>query len=346
MLRILSLIPKLFRLFCILVTILSIASVLSFVNLNEWVETPYGEAGKEVEISLDKGSSLSLLSSKLFDSGVISSRVKFQIWVKLLSDFRKFQAGNYKFTLPLNVKEVNDTFIQGKTYSKALYEVVIPEGYTEKQIVEKFVQAGIGTRKNYWELLQDPEFLGPLGVEYLSAEGYLYPATYSFFTMPTEEEVIKKMITTFWERLPDQYEIHVASRGLSLREGIILASLIEAETANEEEKDDISDVIWNRLNKGMQLGIDAAIIYGIPNFDGDLKRKDLTNEENPYNLRIHKGLPPTPINTPSQKSLLAVLNPSMKGYLFYVLDPLKEKSHVFTKTIEEHNEAVKRYLKR
>ena len=124
-----------------------------------------------------------------------------------------------------------------------------------------------------------------------------------------------------------------------------IASLIEAETSQEDERNMVSEVIWNRIYQGMPLGIDASVIYGIKNYNGNITRADLSDSTNPYNLRLRKGLPPTPINSPTTDSLKAVLSPTEFGYLFYVVDPEQVNRHTFSKTITDHNAAVSKLLK-
>ena len=107
----------------------------------------------------------------------------------------------------------------------------------------------------------------------------------------------------------------------------------------------IAEVIQSRLKNGEPLGIDAAIIYGIPDYDGDIKWKDLKNANNPYNTRLHRGLPPTPIGAASRSSLEAILNPTKLGYYYYMLDSADHTRHVFSTTLGEHNALVNKFLK-
>ena len=133
--------------------------------------------------------------------------------------------------------------------------------------------------------------------------------------------------------------------GLTLDQAVTFASLIEMETMQESEKRLIAEVIWRRLKRGEPLGIDAAIIYGIPDYDGDIKWVHLRDAKNRYNTRIHKGLPPTPIGAVSRVSLEAVLEPTNFGYYYYVLDAVDHTHHTFSKTLAEHNLNVQKYLR-
>jgi UPF0755 protein len=194
-------------------------------------------------------------------------------------------------------------------------------------------------------LSQDPKLLDELRIPSTSLEGYLYPATYPFTKIPDAQEVITRAVKTFWDRLPANYEEMVKEKGLDLNQAVIFASLIELETANDAERSFVSEVIWNRYNDKAALGIDAAIIYGIKDYDGDIRSRDLRDRSNLYNLRIHPGLPPTAIGSPSKESLLAVLSPSNKGYYYYVVDVDKENQHHFSKSLSEHNRYVRKLVK-
>ncbi|MBF0440807.1 MAG: endolytic transglycosylase MltG, partial [Oligoflexales bacterium] len=143
---------------------------------------------------------------------------------------------------------------------------------------------------------------------------------------------------------PKGYTEKLKEKGISLHEAVTIASMIEAESFLKEEKSKISEVIWNRLKADMTLGIDATLIYGIKDYKGDIKKIHLTDKKNLYNTRIHKGLPPGPICSPTTSSLEAVLNPTSYGYYYYVLQPGENKQHYFSRTLEDHAKHVKLLL--
>ncbi len=295
-------------------------------------------------IKLERGQSLTSLARVLELEGVISSGLLFQLWVRAFSDFRKFQAGTYRFVKEMSPFDIAEGFIHGEIYSEPLLEINIPEGYTVSQVVQRFLDRDIGTKEEFARLASSQAFLRSLSIGAPYVEGYLYPATYRFYETPDEALVFTEMIQTFWKRLPEGYEVDVASRGITLYQAIIMASLIEAETPHDDEKSMVSEVIWQRLSRGMTLGIDAAVIYGAKDYQGVLRKRHLEDRTNPYNLRVYQGLPPTPITSPSISSLKAVLTPTNEGYLYYVLDPEQGTRHTFTKSLEEHNKAVKKLV--
>jgi UPF0755 protein len=234
--------------------------------------------------------------------------------------------------------------ISGDTYVPVVFRYTIPEGFTVKQVVGLLIQNKVGGLDDFKNLIGSFDFRDSLGIKGPSLEGYLYPATYSFTSFPTPREALALPIRTFWKNLPSDYTAKVAEKGLTLEQAVIMASLIELETPHDDERSLVSEVIWRRLNKKIALAIDATIIYGIKDYKGNLTRKHLKDASNPYNSRIHQGLPPTPIGSPSRASLEAVLTPTDQGYMYYVLD-LETGKHHFSKTLREHNRYVQKLIK-
>lgn len=335
---------RLFTILSLVVFFISICVAVGGYVLISWSSHAHDIGSEIVEFDLEKGVALSALAEGLREKNLISSSSKFTIWVKYFSNFRNYQAGHYAFSRFVSPQEIEKSFLSGKIYSVPKLEVIIPEGFTIKQIISRFVSEGVASEDEFYRLSRDPEFLLSQGISASSLEGYLYPAKYTFYDTPSARDVLVEMIKVFWKKLPPGYEILVASRGITLHQAMIIASLVEAETSKDFEKPMVAEVIWNRLERKMALGIDAAVIYGIPQFNGNLTRRDLDDRKNPYNLRIHLGLPPTPITTPSKESLLAVVNPTNYGYLFYVLNPEKQNEHTFSKTLAEHNKAVRKLV--
>ena len=309
-----------------------------------WSETPV-QLTEESIFEFPRGTRLALLSELLQESGVIDQALFFRAWVRFFSSYEKFQAGQYRFEGAVRPREIAETIISGDVYVPVVLQFTIPEGFTTKQVVDRLAELKVGEREEISSLMSDKAFLMELGVDASSLEGFLYPATYQFSEFPGPREALASVVTTFWSKLPEGYENAVRDKGLSLVDAVAFASLIELETRLDDERPLVSEVIWNRLNRGMPLGIDAAIIYGIKDYKGDLTFKHLKDASNPYNNRIHGGLPPTPIGSPSIASLEAVLNPASEGNYYYVLDPEDGSRHVFSKTLAEHNRHVRKLVK-
>lgn len=309
-----------------------------------WAQKPIKLADKQI-IELKRGTSLSTLAKELRNKNIITDEYRFKLYVKVFGGFEKAQAGTYSFIGDISPSKVLETITSGKTYKELKITVTIPEGFTLEQTLRRLEAKNIAPYSVLKRIAYDKKFIDSLGINADNLEGYLYPETYSFFEeKPKPKRVFKTMVKEFFKQLPDNYEKMVNSQGLTLTEAVTFASLIEKETMKQFEKPLVSEVIWNRIKRKMPLGIDAAIIYGIKNYDGDIKWKDLRNRNNPYNTRIHRGLPPGPIGAVSKTSLQSVLVPTKHGYLYYVLIPGRNGEHKFTKTLSEHNKYVKKLI--
>ncbi len=311
----------------------------AYLYLDSWVERPI-QIKQEVIIEFKSGTTLKALSAELEQKGVIDHGWLFRIWVKLTDEYPHFQAGRYHFTDKVAPHDIAVAMIKGDTWNPLVLSITIPEGFTLQETIARLARHGVGTVQSLTQLSKGAKFLTSLRIPSVSLEGFIYPATYAFYEMPTPEQAISQMVENFWKNLPPDYESAVKAKGLTLKEAVTFASLIELETRVDEERAFVSEVIWRRLKDKAPLGIDAAIIYGIKDYDGNLRKVHLLDASNSYNTRIHVGLPPTPIGSPSRKSLEAVLTPSNLGYYYYVLKP-GDIHHHFSKSLAEHNQHVK-----
>ncbi|SMF54935.1 endolytic transglycosylase MltG [Pseudobacteriovorax antillogorgiicola] len=326
----------------VIVGLIGVGSGFYYFKMKSWGERQVFVEKASV-IHFPAGTKLDALAGALEASGVIDDALNFKVWVKMFGHYHRYQAGRYRFSGQISPVYIDQKMSLGKTYTPITLQFVIPEGFTLKQVVNRLVANSVGEYQELWTLAHDQAFLKELKIKNQNLEGFLYPATYSFTSRPTAKDVFRKMVATFWENLPPNYLERIKNKKLSLKQAVTFASLIEMETTHEDEKTMISEVIWNRLKKGEPLGIDAALIYGIKDYQGDIKWKHLKDAKNPYNTRIHKGLPPGPIGAVSGSTLEAVLNPTDEGYYYYVLKAGTTR-HYFTKTLKEHNKYVKLLL--
>lgn len=308
----------------------------------------WSEAARVLEqpivIKLERGTRLPDFARTLEQEQLIDHAPRFRYWIKFYRDYGRFQAGQYRFEGSVSPKQIVETIESGKIWQPLELQYVVPEGFTLKQVIDRLVAHKVGTKRELEAIAKGPELLRKYNIKADNVEGYLFPATYSFVKMPTPRQAFEKMLDTFFIQLPPGIEQELASRRLSLHQGVIFASLIERETQLDEEREMVSEVIWNRLKDGEPLGIDAALIYGIVDYQGDIKTVHLKDEKNLFNTRIHKGLPPGPIGVISMTSLRAVLNPTRLGYRFYVLGTDGTRQHRFSKTMEEHTVYVKQLI--
>ncbi len=330
---------RLLKILAVLALCLGAAAAGLWVKLAQWAgETESLTAEKIVDFPA--GTTLPRLAMSLEDEGVISDSIMFQAWVRTTGSYRRFQAGTYRFEGKVAPKDVVEKILKGETYAPIVLSITIPEGFMLKQVIERLAANKVGHIVEINRIASDRGFLDAQNVPAKTLEGYLYPATYNYTQFPTAAVAFTDMVKQFWAHLPEGYERAVKAKGLTLDQAVTFASLIERETQTDDERPFVSEVIWRRLKDNVPLGIDATIPYGIDDYDGDLKWADLKNAKNPYNTRIHKGLPPTAIGAPSAKSLAAVLTPSNRGFYYYVLIPGTVQHH-FSKTLKEHTQHVK-----
>jgi UPF0755 protein len=314
-----------------------------YQSLPAWSEVAR-DLEQPVVIKLERGTPLRSFAQTLEQEALIDHAPRFRYWIKFYRDYGRFQAGQYRFEGAVSPRQIVDAIESGKTWQPLELQYVIPEGFTLKQVIDRLVANKVGTRAEFEALAKDPELLRKYKIKGATVEGYLFPATYSFVKMPTPRQAFEKMLDTFYKQLPPGIEQELAARRLTLHQGVIFASLIELETQLDEERGMVSEVIWNRLKDGEPLGIDAALIYGIVDYKGDIKTVHLKDPKNRYNTRIHKGLPPGPIGAISMTSLRAVLNPTRLGYRYYVLGTDGTRQHRFSRTMEEHAVYVKQLI--
>jgi UPF0755 protein len=295
---------------------------------------------------IKKGSSLKKVSTTLKQEGVIRDASLFIRMATFLGKKKEVKAGEYEFHTRMHPWEVLNILAKGQVKPRL---VTIVEGFTLSQIAQLLDDLEIVEKKAFLEKTSSPALIISLGLPYSatsnpasSLEGYLFPNTYHLLREMNAEEIIQMMVQQFKKVVNNEWNRRASQLGMSQREIVILASIIEKEASLPEEKPFVSAVFHNRLKKKIPLQSDPTVIYGIKNFNGNLTRVDL-QRPSPYNTYLNNGLPPTPICNPGKDSLLAALNPSPVSYLYFVSK--NDGSHYFSSTMEEHNQAVMKYQK-
>jgi UPF0755 protein len=305
-----------------------------------WALSPLMSAAPGSLFYVRSGASLAEVAGELESRGLIRSAFAFEWLARYRGRAGDLQVGEYQLSAAQGPEEILSTIAEGKVET---YAVVIPEGLTAQQIGDRLEAAGLVSAAEFRPFLEDPASAVKLGVEGSSLEGYLFPETYRLPHGLGSAEVAKVMVDQFlgvWREI----EPRAREQGLSMRDVVILASIVEKETAAPEERPLIASVFRNRLRRGMRLETDPTVIYGIPDFDGNLRRRDLENAANPYNTYIIPGLPPGPIANPGSDALHAVVDPAESEYLFFV--SRNDGTHSFSKTYSEHVLAVNKYQRR
>ena len=293
-------------------------------------------------IYIKKGTPLKKISAILEQEGIIRDRHFFAWIARALGNKANIKAGEYEFHTQMLPLEVMDILVKGQV---KLHLVTIAEGYTLSQIVQLLGELSIVDSQAFVQKASAPDFISTLGLPAdvgPTLEGYLFPDTYHLYRGMEPEEVIQMMVHQFKRVFNSDLVDRSSQSGITPREAVILASIIEKETSLPEEKPLISAVFHNRLKKGMPLQSDPTVIYGIKNFNGNLTREDLLRRT-PYNTYLSVGLPPTPICNPGKDSILAALSPASVPYLYFV--SRNDGAHHFSSDLEGHNQAVWRYQK-
>ncbi len=305
------------------------------------VSRPHGDpAAGQLIVDIPSGFSVNRIGERLARSGVIRSARHFSWYVRVRSLGGRLQAGEYSFEGPVSLDDVVQKLSSGQVHLRRL---TIQEGLALDQISEILVNAGWAAREAAEQLLEDPAPIADLDGRATDLEGYLFPDTYLLRKGATAEEVVMVMTARFREVWTPDRSRRADELGMSLREIVSLASLIEKETALASERPLVSSVFHNRLRKNIRLACDPTVIYAVKQvkeYDGVLHQSDL-ELDSPYNTYLYPGLPPGPISNASEASLEAALFPGESDFLFFV--SRNDGSHVFSETYSEHRKAVETY---
>jgi UPF0755 protein len=305
-----------------------------------WMLSPLMGSAPDAIVYVRAGASLGEVAYELESRGLVRSAIAFKWLARYRKQAGDLQVGEYRLSAALAPEEILSRIVEGRV---ATYEVVLPEGLTAAQVALRLEAAELADAGDFTVVVQDPASAAVLGVEGSTLEGYLFPDTYRLPRGLASRDVAQVLVDRFFE-VWREIEPRARDQKLSMREVVTLASIVEKETAASDERPLIASVFRNRMKRGMRLETDPAVIYGIPNFDGNLRRRDLEDTGNPYNTYIIPGLPPGPIANPGAEALRAVVNPAESDYFFFV--SRNDGTHVFSTTYREHVLAVDKYQRR
>lgn len=301
--------------------------------------TPPGSGDKVMLADFVKGSSLRRFAESLEKGGVIRSPRLFVLYARLRGDDNRLQAGTYRFTDALSPAEILRAMTHGEVYEQRF---AVPEGYSVYQVAELLEGRKLFPKERFLAACFDEKLLASLKLPGESVEGYLFPSTYGIRPGMDEAATIRMMVETFNRNVGGLFPSGGPVRGLSRHQVVTLASMVEKEAVVAKEQPLIASVFLNRLRKGMPLQSDPTSVYGVRAFAGKIRKADI-QRDNPYNTYRIKGLPPGPIGNPGNGAIDAVLKPATSPYLYFVAK--NDGTHYFSTSLEEHNRAVRTYLK-
>ena len=332
---------RLVKLIALLLVVIAALAGFVVYRAYEMARTPYqGYAGEEVFFTIDRGATGTRIGRALETEGIIEEERLFVAVLRWRGETGSLQAGEYRFAEPLSTLDVVERLVAGDIYT---FVVTVPEGLTIGETAEHLAAKGLGEATALEEVFQDVTLVADIDSEATDLEGYLFPTTYRFTRNPEPREVARMMVAQFEEVFDDDKRSKSKELGLTPREVVTLASVIEKETGNAAERPLIGSVVWNRLERGMPLAMDSTIIFALKRdgrYDGNLRRVDLEMDD-PYNTYRVAGPPPGPIASPGEASIDAVLEPATTRYLYFVSK--NDGSHHFSTSYREHVNAVRKY---
>ncbi len=315
--------------FTLTMVLLAVFAGLMVIHIQTYAKTPADSTIPDHNLSnfiIAPGEGFRRITRRLADSGIIKSPLKFRLLARFTHQDKRIKAGEYRLRPSQSPGEILTALVGGDV---VLYRLTVPEGFTLEQISQAVAAAGLAKAEDFRMAAKDPQLIDALGIHAPSLEGYLFPDTYYFPRPADPKTIIRTMVNNLMTILTPKWRKAAKQAGFTIHQVLTLASIIEKETGAPAERRLISSVFYNRLQKKMRLASDPTVIYGIPDFDGNLTRKHLQTP-GPYNTYLNTGLPPGPIANPGAQAIKAALFPKNTDYLFFVSK--KDGTHQFSPT--------------
>jgi UPF0755 protein len=290
--------------------------------------------GEFREILIQRGSSIAQVTQTLNESNIITHPVLFKILLRVTKGEKRVRAGEFRFHSGMSAMDALKVLYFNEPI---VHQVTIPEGYSVRQIAELLAAQKLVDLDTFTEKALSSGYAKKYSFASPSLEGYLFPDTYTFSRVDREDKIIDQMVQNFVKKTGPGLRDSAKQVGMTLESVVTLASIVEKETADPNERPLVASVFHNRLKKGMRLQSDPTTIYAIPDFKGNITKADLLRYH-PYNTYTIPGLPPGPIASPGLAAIQAVLSPAQTEYLFFVASP--QGNHIFSKTYGQHSRQV------
>lgn len=289
-------------------------------------------------IAVKKGDTFHNIADTLSNKKIIRSRNLFILLVKMTGQSKNLKTGIYQFNKVRNLFDIIKSLIRGQIANKVF---TVPEGYNIFQIADILEKKKVIDKNSFLEAVKDKEILKRYNLQQETAEGFLYPDTYYIPYNISAGEIVEIMIENFFNQISDIYRTKIKEKYGSIQKAVILASLVEWEAKIDYERPIIAGIFFNRIKRNMNLQSCATVLYSLESHKERLLFKDLKTQS-PYNTYLYKGLPPTPICNPSEKSILAVIYPAKTAYLYFV--SMQNGMHYFSSIYSQHLNAYKYFI--
>jgi UPF0755 protein len=299
-----------------------------------------GFTSAEEFVDVPPGTGAAAIGARLADAGVVRDAETFRAALWISGRARELKAGEYRFDRAMTPLEVIDKIARGDVYKRLM---TFREGLTIAEMAQVFEERGFGPAAAFERAARNAALIADLDPQARDLEGYLFPETYALPRGTSADEVVAQMVGLFRRLYDEPLRAEAAAAGLTTRQVVTLASLVEKETARADERPLVGAVYRNRLKIGMGMQADPTVIYALQRagrYDGNLSRADL-QFDSPYNTYRYAGLPPGPIASPGLASLQAAVRPAAVPHLYFV--SRNDGSHVFADTLAEHNRNVQQW---
>jgi UPF0755 protein len=329
------------KIFLLFIVLILMAAAGVGATLYKRSGEPYkGYSATEQLVEIAPGSSTRAIGESLIAAGVVRNEATFRTALWRTGAARTLKAGTYRFEAPVSAVDVIQKIAKGDIWIKRL---TFPEGLNMMEMARIFDQQQFGTAATFLDAARDPQPIASLDPDARDLEGYLFPETYSLPPKTPAARLVHLMVDRFEQHLTEDMRRGAQALGMTTREVVTLASIVEKETARDEERPIVAAVYLNRLKAHMPLQCDPTVIYALEkagHYNGNLTRADL-GVDSPYNTYRYPGLPPGPIASPGLASLKAAVAPADVEYLYFV--SRNDGTHVFARTLDEHNANVRKF---
>jgi len=299
-----------------------------------------GYSDAETFVEIPSGAGSRAIGDRLIAAGIVRDSLTYRVALWQSGHARTLKAGEYRFDREMTPLEVLDKIARGDVF---LLNLTFREGLTIAEMAQVFETHGFGPGKSFIAAASDASLVHDVDSAARDLEGYLFPDTYALPRGADASRVVRAMVDRFEQVLTPEMRKAAEARGLTVRQLVTLASIVEKETAKPEERPLVAAVYSNRLKIGMGLQCDPTVIYALQRagrYNGNLRRDDLLFDS-PYNTYRYPGLPPGPIAAPGKGSLEAAAAPADVEFVYFV--SRNDGSHEFARTLEEHNRNVHRW---
>ena len=324
----------------VIVLVVAAAALVGWLSWKQLHEPYQGYTGPEQFVTIRQGASSSEIGRQLAAAQIVRDPRLFRTALWWTGRGRSLKAGEYRFDHAVTPLEVLDVLVRGDVYTRRL---TFPEGLNIEEMAKLYEAHGFGKGSDFVAAARNVNRIRELDEKASDLEGYLFPETYSLPRQISAARLVDLMVDRFLAVYDGKMRARASAEGLTTRQAVTLASLIEKETGKPDERPIVAAVYRNRMKIGMPMQADPTVVYALSKahrYDGNIRREDLSLDS-PYNTYRYPGLPPGPIASPGTASLEAALMPAEAAYLYFV--SRNDGSHVFAQTLDEHNANVRKF---